>query len=264
MSDQKAKTWEALQLAAEDVISREPLLEAYLRTIVLDADSFEVSVATLLDSKLQYLYFKRDLLKDIFAETLVENSEILTALCADLKAICTRDPACDHILTPYMYFKGFHALQGYRLSNALWKKGRKEIALSIQSRISRVFSVDIHPAATIGKGILMDHATGIVIGETAVIDDNVSMLHEVTLGGTGKEIGDRHPKIRSCVLIGAGAKILGNIVVGEGSRVGAGSVVLEDVPAHCTVAGVPAVVVGKCSSEHPSLDMDHCLSRKGE
>ena len=170
-----------------------------------------------------------------------------------------RDPACKGFSEPLLYRKGFHALAAFRVSHSLWSRGRHSLALHLQDRISQVFGADIHPAAQIGTGIFIDHGTAVVIGETAVVEDNVSMLHEVTLGGTGKETGDRHPKIRRGVLIGAGAKILGNVEVGEGAKIGAGSVVLSDVPAHRTAVGVPAKVVGGVSTNQPALEMDHSL-----
>jgi len=170
-----------------------------------------------------------------------------------------RDPACDRYSLPFLYYKGYQGLQMHRIGHYLWRRRRRELARYLQSRISEVFAIDIHPAARIGVGILIDHATSLVIGETAVVGDNVSMLHEVTLGGTGKDSGDRHPKVGNGVLIGAGAKILGNVRIGAGAKVGAGSVVLDHVPAHCTVAGVPARPVGPCNSEQPALKMDHTL-----
>lgn len=176
---------------------------------------------------------------------------------ADIQAVNERDSACCSLVTPLLYFKGFHALQAYRIAHWLWRQGRKPLALFLQNRISSVFAVDIHPAARIGKGIMFDHATGIVIGETAVVEDNVSIMQSVTLGGTGKEAGDRHPKVRKGVLISAGAKILGNIEVGECAKVGAGSVVLKDVPPRSTVAGVPARIIGENRCLQPSRDMDH-------
>ena len=163
----------------------------------------------------------------------------------------------DCCLIPFLYLKGIHALAAYRVANWLWSNDRRLLAVHLQNLISEGFGVDIHPAARIGKGILMDHATSVVIGETAVVEDNVSMLHEVTLGGTGKQTGDRHPKVRRGVLLGAGAKVLGNVEIGEGAKIGAGSVVLTDVAAHCTYAGVPAVLVGKPNSAEPSLEMNH-------
>ncbi|MFM7743934.1 MAG: serine O-acetyltransferase, partial [Verrucomicrobiota bacterium] len=178
---------------------------------------------------------------------------------ADIRATLERDPATEHALVPYLWFKGFHAISLHRLAHVLWKTGRKELATHLQSLVSEHLGVDIHPAARFGVGILLDHATGFVAGETSVVADNVSFLHEVTLGGTGKARGDRHPKIRSGVLVGAGAKILGNITVGEGAKIGAGSVVLKDVAAHTSVAGVPAVVIGQTSVDAPALDMDHSL-----
>jgi len=179
------------------------------------------------------------------------------AVRADLLAVMERDSACHELYIPFLYFKGFHALQTHRVAHWLWKSGRQPLALFFQNRMSMEFCVDIHPAAVMGSGILLDHATGLVVGETAVVGNNVSILQSVALGGTGKETGDRHPKIGNGVLISAGAKILGNIRVGEGAKVGAGSVVLEEVPPHTTVAGVPARVVGRPSSEAPALDMDH-------
>jgi serine O-acetyltransferase len=160
---------------------------------------------------------------------------------------------------PFLFFKGYHALQSYRAAHWLWQQGRECLALFLQNRISQVFDVDIHPGARIGRGVMIDHATGVVIGETVVLEDNVSMLHGVTLGGSGCGKGDRHPKIRAGVLIGVGAKILGNIEIGEGAKIGAGSVVLDAVAAHTTVAGVPAKLIGRPRGDEPSRDMDHHL-----
>ena len=187
------------------------------------------------------------------------NPGIGQSIRADIRATRDRDPAAKGFSEPFLYFKGFHALQTHRVAHFLWHGGRQSLALFLQNRTSEVFGVDIHPAARVGNGILIDHATSVVIGETAVIEDNVSILHEVTLGGTGKADGDRHPKVRHGVLIGAGAKILGNVEVGRGAKVGAGSVVLEDVPPHCTVAGVPAQIVGTPNVDEPALEMDHRL-----
>jgi serine O-acetyltransferase len=182
---------------------------------------------------------------------------------ADLIAVIDRDPACKRIIEPLLYFKGFHALQTHRMAHALWKKGRTDLALYLQSRSSEVFQTDINPEARIGQGVFLDHATGLVIGQTAVIEDDVSILQDVTLGGTGKETGDRHPKIRRGVLIGAGAKVLGNIEVGHCARVAAGSVVLQDVPHNTTVAGVPARIVGTAGCAEPARTMDQILADKG-
>jgi serine O-acetyltransferase len=200
-----------------------------------------------------------DLVEQAYDEALADDSEIAIGMRADVAAVLDRDPACYRVLEPVLYFKGFHALQCHRLANWLWRKGRRDFALYLQSRSSEVFQTDINPAAKIGKGIFLDHATGLVVGETAVIEDDVSMLHSVTLGGTGKQGGDRHPKIRKGVLLGAGAKILGNIEVGQCSRVAAGSVVLASVPRNKTVAGVPAKVVGEAGCAEPSRSMDQIL-----
>ena len=191
------------------------------------------------------------------------NPGIVHAASRDLLAMFERDPACFSLLEPLLFFKGFLALTTYRVSHQLWKEGRRWLALYFQSVASEAFAVDIHPAARIGCGILLDHATSFVVGETAIIEDDVSILHEVTLGGTGKDTGDRHPIIRSGVLIGAGAKILGRVEIGTGAKVGAGSVVLNDVAPHNTVAGVPAVVVGVSIEENPAIEMNQTLDCYG-
>jgi serine O-acetyltransferase len=198
-------------------------------------------------------------LRDVFDEALGACAAIRDAIRRDLTAVLERDPAARGMAQPFLHFKGFHALQSYRIAHWLWQEGRHPLALYLQSRISEAFAVDIHPAAVIGKGILIDHGTSVVIGETAVVGDDVSLLHEVTLGGTGKESGDRHPKVRSGVLIGAGAKILGNVRIGDGSKIAAGSVVLNEVPPHSTVAGIPARVVGRPKGGEPALQMDHAV-----
>jgi serine O-acetyltransferase len=202
--------------------------------------------------------------REVFEEALSADPGIGVAMRADIKAYKDRDPACDKFTMPFLYFKGFHALQAQRVSHWLWQQQRQPLALYLQNQISQVFGVDIHPGARIGQGIMIDHATGVVVGETAVIGDDVSMLHAVTLGGSGCQGGDRHPKIGSGVLISAGAKILGGITVGDGAKVGAGSVVLESVPAHTTVAGVPAKVVGRPQCEAPALNMDHQLGEDAQ
>jgi len=210
-----------------------------------------------LAAKLHVHEIKEASLRERFNDVIREAPEISERARADVAAVYERDPACTSYLQPLLFFKGFMALQASRIAHALWTRGRLPLAQFIQMRVSEVFGVDIHPGARIGKGIMIDHATSIVIGETAVVEDDVSMLHSVTLGGTGKEGGDRHPKIGRGVLIGAGAHILGNIRIGEQSRVGAGSVVLHDVP-HCvTVAGVPAKIVGDAGCDHPSQSMNH-------
>jgi serine O-acetyltransferase len=254
--------WEAIQSEAKESAQGEPLIHAWLVGAILERSSLQDAIATLLSSRLVNGELERAFLHEVVMEALKEDEEILRSIEADLQAVVDRDPACDRFLLPLVYFKGFHALQSHRIAHWLWKNGRRDLALFIQSRVGEVFGVDIHPAATVGKGILIDHATSVVIGETAIIEDNVSLLHEVTLGGTGKESGDRHPIVRKGVLIGAGAKVLGRVEIGECAKIGAGSVVLDDVPAHTTVAGVPAVVVGESDSAIPSEEMNHSLKCK--
>ncbi len=203
-------------------------------------------------------------LYELFLTAYAREPQMVCSLANDVKAVFDRDPAVDDHLTILLYFKGFHAIQIHRIAHYLWHHGRRSIALYIQSRNSIVSGVDIHPAACIGQGVMFDHATGIVVGETAVIEDNVSLLQGVTLGGTGKESGDRHPKVRKGVMIGSGAKILGNIDIGEGARVGAGSVVLRDVAAHTTVVGVPAVRVGAPKTQQPCNDMNQNIFDEAE
>ncbi|NDV62754.1 serine O-acetyltransferase [Puniceicoccales bacterium CK1056] len=248
--------WAQLLQEARVAAESEPVLSELIHESILDCDSLEASLAHRISRKLGHHAVSEPYLHDLFEETLKANPEIGQQARKDIVAIDERDPASRGYLSPVLYFKGFQALTAYRIAHQLWKNNRREMSLYLQSIISQVFAVDIHPAARIGSGILFDHATSIVIGETAVIDDHVSILHEVTLGGTGKARGDRHPKVRQGVLIGAGAKILGNVVIGECARVGAGSVVLENVPAHMTVAGVPAKVVG-VAAEDPAGCMDH-------
>jgi serine O-acetyltransferase len=254
--------WQRIRQEAEVMAAEEPILASYVHAIVLKHSRFEDALSYQLAAKLSSTEVPAMLLREVFDEALSHDSEIGAAVRADVVAVNERDPACNSYLEPLLYFKGFHALQSYRVAHWLWDQQRRQVALYLQNRISETFGVDIHPAARIGRGIMIDHATSVVIGETAVIDDDVSMLHEVTLGGTGKDTGDRHPKVRQGVLIGAGAKILGNVVIGEGSRVGAGSVVLKDVPAHCTVVGVPAQVVVCDGCDRPAEKMDHRIQTR--
>ena len=256
--------WNSLLEEARSVASRERILSKVLTEYVLERDSLADALSWRLSSRLAKGSVPETDLRELFNECQLGSDELLECVERDLEAVRERDPACDDFLSPFLYFKGFQALCAYRSAHYLWKTGRRDLALYLQSLISVVYSVDIHPAAVIGKGILLDHATGFVAGETTVIEDDVSILHEVTLGGTGKDRGDRHPKIRSGVLIGAGAKILGNVEVGEGARVGASSVVLADVPPHVSVAGVPSKVVGKVTEDSPSLAMDHSLQNLRE
>ena len=248
--------WETARAEAEIKVSEEPILGSYFHATILNHTSFGAALSFRLASRLDNPMLPTMLIRDVIEEALGDDRTILEAAEADVLASFTRDPACDDLSTPFLFHKGFHALQAYRIAHWLWRRERKTLAQFFQSQISVGLGVDIHPAARIGCGLMLDHATGIVVGETAVIGDDVSILHSVTLGGTGKETGDRHPKIRHGVLLAAGCKIIGNIEVGEGAKVGAGSVVLHDVPPHVTVAGVPAVIVGRPREESPALDMD--------
>lgn len=249
--------WETIRREAAEDAAKEPVLASFLYEVVLNNRTLERALSFLLATKLESTTLSATSLRDLIDEAYENDPDIGEALREDIGAVCTRDPACAGYSNILLYYKGYHALGSYRAAHFFWQQGRKSLARYLQSRISEVFAVDIHPAARIGKGILIDHATGVVIGETAVVEDNVSMLQDVTLGGTGKESGDRHPKIRKGVLISAGAKIFGNVEVGEGAKVGGGAVVLEDVPPHTTVVGVPARVVGRPSIPQPALEMDH-------
>ena len=252
--------WNVLVSLSLQIVKKEPALEALMNKLVLTCRSFDQCLARIISSKLASYEVDRQQLFQICMQAYADNPNLLCDAIADVYAVVNRDPASSSIVRVLLFLKGPHVLESWRVSHWLWEKDRKDFASFLQSRISDVFSVDIHPAAKIGKGLMLDHATNIVIGETAVIADTVSMLHDVTLGGTGKEQGDRHPKVGRGVMIGAGAKILGNIRIGEGAIAGAGSVVLRDVPAHTTVVGVPARVVGRPQMEMPSLDMDQTLS----
>ena len=255
-SARREDVWELLRVEAERKAREEPILGSYFHATILNHGSFGAALSFRLASKLDNPMLPTMLIRDVIAEAISDDAAILTAAETDILANYARDPACDDLSSPFLYYKGFHALQAHRIAHWLWGHDRRTLARFFQSQISVGLGVDIHPAARIGRGIMLDHATGVVVGETAVIDDDVSILHSVTLGGTGKEVGDRHPKIRRGVLLAAGCKIIGNIEVGEGAKVGAGSVVLHDVPPHVTVAGVPAVVVGRPSEESPALGMD--------
>jgi serine O-acetyltransferase len=251
--------WSSVREEAQDSIDRDPMLAAFLYSTILNQDSLEDAVIHRLAERLAHQDLGADLIRQTFGTMLRANPEWSDTVRVDIQAYYDRDPACDRFFMPVLYFKGFHAIQTHRLAHWLWNQGRKDFALYLQSRSSSVFQTDIHPASRMGKGIFIDHATGLVVGETALIEDDVSILHGVTLGGTGKAGGDRHPKIRYGVLIGAGAKILGNIEVGHCSKVAAGSVVLASVPHNKTVAGVPARVVGETGCDQPSRAMDQFL-----
>lgn len=252
--------WQTIREEVAHDAQGEPMLASFLYSVVLNHKSLEDALSFILAGKLEGTTIPAISLRDLIDEAFAQDPAIGKAFRADIRAARERDPACRGLSMPLLYFKGFHALQSYRVAHYFWREGREALAFFLQSRISKMFSVDIHPAARIGSGIHIDHATGLVIGETAVVEDNVSMFHEVTLGGTGKESGDRHPKVRKYVLLSAGAKVLGNVEIGEGSKVAACSVVLKDVPAHCTVAGVPAEIVRYHSAGQPALDMDQSLA----
>jgi len=253
----KDPIWERIREETARHASDEPILASFLHATILNHTRLEAALSFHLANQLDSPTASSLLLREVMLEAMDGDCGLYDAVRADLMAVEERDSACHELYIPFLYFKGFHALQTHRVSHCLWQQGRESLALFFQNRMSSIFAVDIHPAARMGKGIMLDHATGLVIGETAVVGNNVSILQSVTLGGTGKDEGDRHPKIRDGVLISAGAKILGNITVGEGAKVGAGSVVLEDVPAHTTVAGVPAKIVGRPASDQPALEMDH-------
>ncbi len=252
--------WQRVRDEAAEVVRSEPLLGGLVHSSLLHHNSLERALAYRFSMKLASSEMSEQILREIADEAYLDADELGQDARADVMAVFDRDPACHRFLQPILFFKGFQAVQAYRVGHWLWTTGRRDLAYFIQMRVSEVFGVDIHPAARIGKGIMIDHAHSIVIGETAVVGDNVSMLHSVTLGGTGKEDGDRHPKIGNGVMIGAGAKILGNIQVGYCSRIAAGSVVLQDVPHNTTVAGVPAKVIGKAGCSQPSVTMDQLIN----
>lgn len=252
--------WSRVRDEAATAAASDPLMAAFLYASILNHDTLEAAVTHRIAERLDHGDISANLIRQMFAQMQREVPDWSTVVRVDIQAYYDRDPACDRFLMPVLYFKGFHAIQTHRLANWLWNAGRRDFALYLQSRSSVVFQTDIHPAARMGRGIFVDHATGLVVGETAVIDDDVSLLHGVTLGGTGKSGGDRHPKIRHGVLIGAGAKILGNIEIGHCTKVAAGSVVLKSVPNNKTVAGVPARIVGEAGCDEPSRAMDQLFN----
>ncbi|MDA9238686.1 MAG: serine O-acetyltransferase [Planktomarina sp.] len=251
--------WDRIVDEAKSSLIKEPLLSSLVHSSILHHRNLEQALSYRVAYKLSTAEMPEQMLREISDEAMRGDGEISSCARADLVAVTERDPACNSFIQPLLFFKGFQAIQAYRVGHWLWKAGRKDMAYYFQSRISEVFNLDIHPAAVIGHGIMIDHAHSIVIGETAVVGNNVSMLHSVTLGGTGKQDDDRHPKIGDGVLIGAGAKVLGNIKVGHSSRIAAGSVVLHDVPPCKTVAGVPAKIVGSAGCDQPSVSMDQLL-----
>jgi serine O-acetyltransferase len=257
--DKVDPVWTRIRREAEAVARNEPELASFIYASILHHDALETAVVHRLAERLDHADVSGELIRQAYADALEDSPSIGEAFRADIVATFDRDPATSRFIEPLLYFKGFHAVQTHRLAHWLWTKARKDFAYYLQSRSSAVFQCDIHPAARIGRGIFLDHATGLVVGETAVIDDDVSLLHDVTLGGSGNEVGDRHPKIRHGVMIGAGAKILGNIEIGHCARVAAGSVVVTAVPNNVTVAGVPARVIGEAGCAEPSRTMDQML-----
>jgi serine O-acetyltransferase len=251
--------WDIIIAEAQQASLEEPLLEEFFRASILDQPDLHSAISFNLSQQLASPAMAADKVAAIIAEALAADSSMGRAARSDIRAYVERDAACDRHIIPILYFKGFQALQLQRIAHWLWGQGRTPLALFLQNQVSETFAVDIHPGAAMGCGIMLDHATGLVIGETAVVGDNVSILHSVTLGGSGCQGGKRHPKVGDGVMISAGAKILGNISIGEGVKVGAGSLVLETVPAHVTVVGVPAKIVGRPSEDLPALEMDQSL-----
>ena len=251
--------WTQIRDEAEALCARERALASFVYATVLNHHRLEEAICHRLSQRLNHSDVDARLIHQTFEEVLEEKPALGEVFRADLAAVYDRDPACHRLIEPLLYFKGFHALETYRFAHELWNADRADFALYLQSQASRIFGVDIHPAARIGRGIMFDHASSLVIGETAIVGDNVSILHGVTLGGSGKVSGDRHPKIGRCVMIGAGAKILGNISVGDCARIASGSVVLKDVPKNKTVAGVPARIVGEAGCPEPARSMDQIL-----
>jgi serine O-acetyltransferase len=252
--------WAKIRDEAEDVVRREPEIGTFIFSSILHHDALEAAVVNRVAERLDHADVSAELIRQAYGDALEDQPQLGEVFRADIVAVYDRDPATDRFLEPVLYYKGFHAIQTHRLAHWLWNQGRKDFAYYLQSRSSAVFQCDIHPNATVGRGVFLDHATGLVVGETATIGDDVSMLHGVTLGGTGKDHGDRHPKIGNGVLIGAGASVIGNIEIGRCARIAAGSVVLHPVTNNVTVAGVPAKVVGDAPCQEPSRTMDHMFS----
>jgi len=251
--------WDQIKDDAHKAVAQEPLIGGFVHATILHHASIEKALSYRIAAKLSSNEMSMMVVREIVEQAYADDADLIGAARADLVAIFERDPACHRLLQPILYFKGYQAVQAYRVAHYLWNKGQIDLAYFFQMRVSEIFGVDIHPGAKIGRGIMIDHAHSVVIGETAVVGDNVSMLHSVTLGGTGKEEEDRHPKLGDGVLVGAGAKVLGNITIGHCSRIAAGSVVLEDVPPCKTVAGIPARIVGEAGCDQPSVSMNHML-----
>jgi len=258
--DSPPPVWGELRREAKAVAADEPALASLLDAVILSHASLNEALPFQIARKLGDGVLTPISLREVCAEAYASSPEFVERAKADMRAVFERDPACRGYLQPFLFYKGFMALQAHRVAHWLWTQGRETLAFYLQSRMSEQFQVDIHPAASIGSGVFMDHATGIVIGETAAVGDDVSMLHAVTLGGTGAERGDRHPKIGKGVLLGAGAKVLGNITIGEYAKIASGSVVLKPVPPHCTAAGVPARLINCPTTDEPARTMDHTLA----
>ncbi len=258
--DARQEFWAVLCEEAARAAAGEPDLASLLNAVVLKHSDLASALSYQLARKIGDQELRAMSVREICDEAYAADPAIVEAAEADLRAVFERDPACKGFLQPFLFFKGYLAVQTHRIAHQLWAQGRETLALYLQSRASELFQVDIHPAARIGSGVFFDHGTGIVIGETAVVGDDVSMLHGVTLGGTGAQRGDRHPKIGRGVLLGAGAKVLGNIEIGEYAKIAAGSVVLKPVPANCTAAGVPARLIACPTCAEPARSMDHTLA----
>lgn len=255
--------WDTVKREAEAIVQSDPAMASFVFGTVLNHDRLEIAVANRIAQRLDNHVISAEIVRSGFEQALEEDALLSELIRSDITAVYERDPACSRYIEPILYFKGFHAIQTHRLAHFMYRKGRKDFAYYLQSRSSEVFQTDINPAVPMGRGIFIDHATGVVIGETAVIEDEVSILQNVTLGGTGKVSGDRHPKVRHGVLIGAGAKILGNLEIGACSKVAAGSVVLKDVPRNTTVAGVPARIIGEAGCSDPAITMDQQIAGEG-
>ncbi|MGH1405525.1 MAG: serine O-acetyltransferase [Rhodomicrobiaceae bacterium] len=252
--------WQKVKEEAEQAVEADKVIAGLIYNAILNHQTLEEALAYHLSQRLDHSDVDASVLNRTFNEIINNDEEFRRTLRIDMAAVFERDPACNRLLEPLLYFKGFHALQTHRFAHHLWQKGSLDFSLYLQSQSSRIFGVDIHPKAKIGSGIMFDHATALVIGETAEVGDYTSILHNVTLGGSGKNTGDRHPKIGNNVMIGAGAKILGNITVGNCARIAAGSVVLEGVPKETTVAGVPAKVIGAAGCNEPARTMNQLLN----
>ncbi|MGQ0287338.1 serine O-acetyltransferase [Pasteurellaceae bacterium 22721_9_1] len=250
------QVWHKIRTEAKELVEQEPMLASFFHSTILKHKDLGSALSYILANKLATTTMPAISLREIIEDAYQDDPSIIESAAADINAVRQRDPAVELWSTPLLYLKGFHAIQSYRITHYLWQQKRQSLAIYLQNQISVAFDVDIHPAARIGCGIMFDHATAIVVGETAVIENDVSILQGVTLGGTGKECGDRHPKIREGVMIGAGAKILGNIEVGKYAKIGANSVVLQPIPEYATAAGVPARIISKDTQAKPAFDMN--------